>query len=72
MRDTERINPVLGSVAIDNIKFDLSSRDEMPQLLAGIQHLYITPETHEAISEILENGIKNQIKEEKEWSYGIF
>ena len=39
MRDTERINPVLGSVAIGNIKFDLSSRDEVPQLLAGIQHL---------------------------------
>ena len=65
MRDTERINPVLGSVAIDNIKFDLSSRDEMPQLLAGIQHLYITPETHEAISEILENGIKKSDKGRK-------
>ena len=37
----------LGSVDISRIKFDLSSRDEIPKLLLGLQHIYCTPEIRE-------------------------
>jgi hypothetical protein len=33
----------LGEVDISQIKFDGKSRDEIPQLLRGLQHIYCTP-----------------------------
>ena len=47
----------LGEVNVAAITFDLQSRDEIPQLLAGLQHLYTHRESREAVFAILEAAI---------------
>jgi len=44
----------LGEEAIGAIRLDPKSRDDIPQLLQGLQHLYITPEVRERVFVILE------------------
>jgi len=44
----------LGELAIAEIKLDPKSRDDIPQILRGLQHLYTTPELREPIFAILE------------------
>lgn len=44
----------LGELAIAEIKLDPKSRDDIPQILRGLQHLYTTPELREQIFAILE------------------
>jgi IS5 family transposase len=44
----------LGELAIAEIKLDPKSRDDIPQILGGLQHLYTTPELREPIFAILE------------------
>jgi hypothetical protein len=43
----------LGETAIANIKLDPKSRDDIPQILRGLQHIFITPELREAVFAIL-------------------
>lgn len=43
----------LGESYIGDIEFDLRSRDEIPKLLMGLQHIYITKELREEVFEIL-------------------
>ena len=43
----------LGQVNISEIELDLSSRDEIPRLLMGLQHIYCTPEVREEVFQIL-------------------
>ena len=38
---------------IDNIEFDLQSRDEIPKLLMGLQHIYSTAPIREKIFKLL-------------------
>ncbi len=40
MRKTFDFQTKIGSASISNIKFDLNSRDEIPKLLFGLQHIY--------------------------------
>jgi len=49
------INPQmqLGELDIASIKLDLKSRDDIPQILRGLQHIYTTPEVREAVFTIL-------------------
>ncbi|TKB23740.1 ISNCY family transposase [Desulfopila sp. IMCC35006] len=44
----------LGEQAIADIKLDPKSRDDIPQILRGLQHIYTTPELREPIFTILE------------------
>jgi hypothetical protein len=44
----------LGELAIAEIKLDPKSRDDIPQILRGLQHLYTTPELRDPIFTILE------------------
>lgn len=44
----------LGAVAIADIKLDPKSRDDIPQLLRGLQHIYTTTELRERVFAILE------------------
>jgi IS5 family transposase len=44
----------LGELAIADIKLDPKSRDDIPQILRGLQHIYTTPELREPIFAILE------------------
>ena len=50
------IDPQLkfGEVNIAEIKFDLKSRDEIPKLLMGLQHIYCAPELRVKVFKILE------------------
>ena len=42
---------------IPEIEFDLKSRHQLPQLLAGLQYIFITPDLNEAVFEVLEKKI---------------
>jgi len=44
----------LGEQAISNIQLDLKSRDDIPQILRGLQHIFTTPEVREPVFSILE------------------
>ncbi len=46
-----------GETDISQIKFDLKSRDDIPQLLKGLQFIYTQKETKEKIFRILEKQI---------------
>jgi hypothetical protein len=45
----------LGLVDIANIKLDPKSRDDIPAILLGLQHIYTTPELQKSVFEILQN-----------------
>ncbi len=51
----EVLNPQfkLSEANIANIEFDPKSRDDIPKLLIGLQHIYITPELREEVFTIL-------------------
>ena len=57
MRKVKEMQMKLGEVNIDEIEFDLRSRDEIPQLLLGLQHIWCTPELRELVFGILEKII---------------
>jgi hypothetical protein len=44
----------LGELAIADIKLDPKSRDDIPQILRGLQHIYTTPELRGPVFAILE------------------
>lgn len=46
-----------GDMDIAKIKFDIKSRDELPQLLKGLQHIYVNPKIREELFELLEEHI---------------
>ena len=46
-----------GQVDISQITFDLRSRDEIPKLLMGLQHIYCTAELRSEVFKILEEMI---------------
>ena len=51
----------IGQVDIADIQFDLRSRDEIPKILIGLQHVFTTPELMEKVFEILEDVIPDDI-----------
>ena len=51
--------------SIDQIKFDLHSRDEIPKLLMGLQAIYKDTNTREALFKILEEMIPAKINSKK-------
>ena len=54
MRHTQTLQLKLGEIPISKIKINLKSRDDIPPLLLGLQHIYITPDLREAVFAILE------------------
>ena len=61
MRKLEPPTLQFGEVDISKIQFDLRSRDEIPKLLMGLQHIYTTPELKEEVFKILETMIPKGI-----------
>ena len=57
MRKTIEPQMQIGEVDISKIEFDLHSRDEIPKLLMGLQHIYCIPEAREEVFKILEEII---------------
>ncbi len=54
MRKVQDRQMMLGEVDISQIKFDGKSRDEIPQLLRGLQYIYCTPELKDKVFSLLE------------------
>lgn len=61
MRLTKKNQLKLGEIPISEIQFDLKSRDDIPQLLMGLQHLYVTDESREKVFSILEKHINPDV-----------
>jgi IS5 family transposase len=57
MRIVKNVQMQLGQVDISKLTFDLKSRDELPQVLRGLQHIYMTPLLRGEIFSILEENI---------------
>jgi hypothetical protein len=53
MREATRAQLQLGEIDIANIQIDARSRDDIPQLLRGLQHLYADRQLREEIFQIL-------------------
>lgn len=51
----------LGEVDISAIRFNERSRDDIPRLLRGLQHIFITPKLRQAVFLILEQAIPEGI-----------
>lgn len=47
----------LDAQLIPEVKIDGKSRHELPQLLAGLQYIFITPKLNEAVFEVLERRV---------------
>ena len=61
MRKVKEQQMKFGEVDIATIEFDLRSRDEIPKLLMGLQHIYCTPELREGVFKILEGIVPQGI-----------
>ena len=57
MRRVENPQLKLGELPIGNIKIDLKSRDDIPQLLLGLQYIYTNRELRDQVFSILEEVI---------------
>lgn len=55
MRKVYREQMEIGEIGIPDIEFDLSSRDEIPKLLIGLQHIYTDKNVWNEVHDILEN-----------------
>ena len=64
MRKTVNLQSPLFSPSIPDIRFDLRSRDEIPQLLIGLQEIYKTPELRNEVTDILKNVVPENIDNE--------
>jgi len=51
----------IGQVNISEIEIDLRSRDDIPQILLGLKHIYTTPPLREAVFKILEEVVPYQV-----------
>lgn len=58
MRKFKEEQMFFGEVDISQIKFDMRSRDEIPQLLAGLQYIYCTPQLKEDVFSLLGEHIE--------------
>lgn len=54
MRKIKEFQMKLGEIDISQIEFDMRSRDEIPKLLMGLQHIWCTPELRQKVFTILE------------------
>jgi hypothetical protein len=61
MRLVQDVKLELGEIDIAKIKIDDKSRDDVPQILRGLQYLYTTDETREKLFTLLEQLIPQNI-----------
>ena len=54
MRVVQKTQMAIGEVDVSTIKFDLKSRDDMPRILRGLQHLYLNLPLRNAIFTLLQ------------------
>ncbi len=64
---------MLGEVDITKLVFDPKSRDEIPQLLRGLQYIYCNREMRDKVFALLEEHIKfSKTGRPPGWSYGKY
>jgi transposase, IS5 family len=61
MRKTIEPQLKIGQTNIPNIKYDLSSRDEIPQLLIGLQVIYSDPPSQKAVLQAISESLAEKI-----------
>lgn len=61
MREIQSPQLKFGEVDISKVEFSIRSRDEMPQLLRGLQYIYVTPKYREPIFALLEKKIAPKV-----------
>jgi len=61
MRTTIDQQMVFGEIDISQITFNLKSRDDIPQVLRGLQALYIDQEVRKKVFDILEENILQNV-----------
>ena len=61
MRKVKEQQMKCGEVDRATIEFDQRSRDEIPKLLMGLQHIYCKPELREEVFNILEGIVPRGI-----------
>jgi len=61
MRTVQNIQLKLGEVDVSHVKIDVKSRDDIPQILRGIQYLYINTEIRDKLFTALEKTIPKKI-----------
>ena len=64
MRVVQPLQPQLGELAIAEINIDLKSRDEIAQLLRGLQYIYTNAELREEVFQRLEKYIQPKTNKE--------
>ncbi len=63
MRNVISSQMQIGQVDITEIAIDVTSRDDIPLILLGLQHIYTTKPLKEAVFKILQEVIPNKVKE---------
>lgn len=61
MRDTFPIQRTIGEIDIADIKIDVRSRDDIPLILLGLQHIYCTQDLREKVFEIIKDILPIQL-----------
>ena len=61
----------LGEASIAEGELDPGSRDDIPQLLRGLQHLYITPTLREEVFQILDDDSRGDRPEHRSSRDGL-
>jgi len=61
MRTVLHSQLALGEEDIARIQLDPKSRDDIPQLLAGLKYIYTTPEVRQAVFKILEEVVPRRV-----------
>ena len=61
MRVVQNIQMQIGEVDVSKVKFDLKSRDDIPKILRGLQHLYLIPALRAKLFALLEGHIAPKI-----------
>jgi len=61
MRVVQNVQMQMGEVDVSKVRFDLKSRDDIPKILRGLQHLYIDLPLRTRLFELLEEQIAPQV-----------
>jgi transposase, IS5 family len=61
MRNTFPIQRTIGQIDIADITIDVRSRDDIPLILLGLQHLYCTDDLREKVFEIIKEILPTQV-----------
>ena len=74
MRDRFQQQTTLRITPINDVKFPLQSRDELPPVLMALQHIFITPDLNERVFALLEKRSSRAKRKPvvRAWIYGTY